>query len=276
VEDSPINPLINFISCNTGSLWLLVRGNISEVAEVAEQLAWLGAAVRSSNIPGQSALCTPELTFMGKYDLYMKFPLSRLETPELGGTCWHGMFEGAVVVNGFPIPSRPGGGLGVEISLEITADLLQANSVADFKGRPLIKGFSTILYPVHYRNGIVSWHLIANSNGERISYADPRVGLGSEVEPNQLSHNDLGKARHVVGWCGNVDLLAGKSYSNSVIIIFFFYLIYYCPQTFMLNHVTSATNKAFARYCRRKPRYPALGVGHSLTRVGLRESQDIH
>jgi hypothetical protein len=122
------------------------------------------------------------------------------------------MFQSAVVVSGYPIPSRSGAGLGIEIPLEIAADLLYANSVATFNGRPIIKGFSSLLYPIHYRNGIVFWHLITNSDGERISHADPRVGSGSEIEPSQLSHNDLETARHVVGWCRDVKLLAGKFY----------------------------------------------------------------
>lgn len=209
--------------CTGDSLHVVTTGNISEVAEVAEQLAWFGAAVRSSNERNHSASCFPKIALRSRFPnsfpvfrsswlFDIEFPLSDLEKPTLGGTCWHSMFQSAVVVSGYPIPSRSGAGLGIEIPLEIAADLLYANSVATFNGRPIIKGFSSLLYPIHYRNGIVFWHLITNSDGERISHADPRVGSGSEIEPSQLSHNDLETARHVVGWCRDVKLLAGKFY----------------------------------------------------------------
>ena len=50
------------------------------------------------------------------------------------------------------------------------------------------------------------WHHLYKSDGSHISYLD-----AVENEPERQFHTqDLSAARHIVGWCSDVDVWAGK------------------------------------------------------------------
>jgi hypothetical protein len=116
------------------------------------------------------------------------------------------------IARGFPIPSRPTATPGLEIPLDIAADIIGAEKVVLFKARLLIKGFSTMLYPtkVDFEDGTISWHLLENDNGSRISYADPRVGNDFHDGVDGLRYEGLQTARNIIGWCQHVENVTGK------------------------------------------------------------------
>lgn len=124
------------------------------------------------------------------------------------GQCWHHLFRNPTVVMGFPIPYRSRQNTGLEIPLNILADLAQATQVDVFSDKLLIKGFSSLLIPTEYirDQNQMMWHLRYNVHGDRISYLD---GIGAHVRHITLA--DLESSRHILGWCSDAQFHAGMS-----------------------------------------------------------------
>lgn len=195
-------------------------GTADSVAEIGEQLAWLGAALRSSPYDLGIAHCTPFI------DVHLDTPASTLDgmagsiSCKIGfivegsedhlepsnGQCWHNMFRNPVIVKGYPIPHRSVPDTGLEIPLPIMAALARTKLVDVFNGKLFIKGFSTMLVPTKQSGDVLMWHLLYNKDGKRISYLDNTV-------PNvaTVSISDLENLRHVLGWCSEATSYAGKN-----------------------------------------------------------------
>ena len=189
-------------------------GTAESVAEIGEQLGWLGTALRSSKYDLGVGYCRPlvhlEDTPSLKIGTHCKIGFSFQERgiyPEpSNGQCWHNLFRNPVVVQGFPIPLRSEIETGLEIPLHIMAGLAQSQRVNTFDGKVLIKGFSTMLVLIKKSADLIIWHLLYNKDGNRISYLDNTVTHGETA-----SVSDVEKARHVLGWCSEVKYYAGKN-----------------------------------------------------------------
>ncbi|KAI9764589.1 MAG: hypothetical protein M1840_008318 [Geoglossum simile] len=192
-------------------------GTGDSVAEIGQQLAWLGAALRSSPYEFGVAYCTPFISdicvsnalppvfgpeprsdILCKIDFTIQGREERFEPSN--GQCWHNMFRNPVVIKGYPIPHRSETDTGLEIPLNVMA------------GKVFIKGFSTMLVPTKQSGDLLIWHLLYNKDGDRISYLDNTV---PHVE--NISVFDLEKARHVLGWCSEVRNYAGAADANYTI-----------------------------------------------------------
>ncbi|KAL6699840.1 hypothetical protein J3F84DRAFT_345145 [Trichoderma pleuroticola] len=89
--------------------------------------------------------------------------------------------------------------------LNMIAALANTQRVDEFDGRIFIKGFSTMLIPTDYTQGVVIWHLQYRSDGDHISYFDACV-------PHTSIHiSDLEQSRHIVGWCSQAVIFAGAT-----------------------------------------------------------------
>lgn len=193
------------------------------VAEVGEQFAWLGAALRSSPYEFGIAYCTPFISdirvdntpylvsetpswadILCKIDFTVQEKEEHLESAN--GQCWHDMFRNPVVVKGYPIPRRSELDTGLEIPLNMMAGLAQTQRANTFNGKLFIKGFSTMLVPTKHSGDLLIWHLLYNREGNRISYLDNTVPHAENV-----SVFNLGEARHVLGWCSEIRNYAGKN-----------------------------------------------------------------
>lgn len=199
-------------------------GTAGSVAEVGEQLAWIGAALRSSPFESGVAYCTPSLGEIGYPNTKLESlveprPLYKInytiEKPKeqvkaMNGQCWQRLFRNPVIVNGYPIPRRLQRNTGLEIPLCLMVALAQARHVTAFDGKLFIKGFCTILMPTKHVGNIVIWHMLFNEDGSNISYADPRVRSIPGVHLDNLRIVDIEKSRHIIGWCPYVKSYAGR------------------------------------------------------------------
>ncbi|KAI6576213.1 hypothetical protein MCOR06_011122 [Pyricularia oryzae] len=181
-----------------------INGNAFAVAEVVEQLVWLGAALRPSpypQLPTHSAARLVDFKvgeektgdssdIRGSCDVSYDFVA--LEAPESEttlphGGCWRGMFRNPVVATGFPIRSRNPSiteNCGMEMSLGLVALLTNCRQVVPFAGTTFLKGFAAMLAAVKIVGDTVLWHLCYNPQGGYISYEDPRVdrsGVGVDA-----------------------------------------------------------------------------------------------
>lgn len=196
------------------------------MAEIGEQFAWLGAALRSSPFGLGIAYCTPSISdlhissasqqvsrsqscphILGKIDFVFQEREKRSTTSN--AQCWHNLFRNPVVVTGYPIPWRSETGTGLEIPLNIMAGLARTKRVNSFNKKLFIKGFSTMLISTRQTGPTILWHLMYNIDRSRISYIQHTV-----PHLEDISIFDLEKTRHVLGWCSEARYNAGKEPSQ--------------------------------------------------------------
>lgn len=114
-----------------------------------------------------------------------------------------------MVVEGYPIPRRSETDTGLEIPLNMMAGLARTQRANTFNEKLFIKGFSTMLVPTKHSGDLLIWHLLYNKDGNRISYLDNTIPHAENV-----SVFDLGKARHIRGWCSEIRNYAGRNDVN--------------------------------------------------------------
>jgi hypothetical protein len=195
-------------------------GSGDSLAEIGQQFAWLGAALRSSPFGTGIAACSPfiqsihlkktvsqaqaasqpvlpvEITFM--IDFEMAKPAEREEAPG-----WHNLFRNPVMVNGYPIPIKYG--YGLEMPLDMMARLIGAERATEEDGKVFLEGVSMMSMAVKriVVNGearaLIIWHYFYDSEGGVVSYLDSLEYLPEDVD--HISLPQLETARHVVGWC---------------------------------------------------------------------------
>ncbi|OGM48282.1 hypothetical protein ABOM_002156 [Aspergillus bombycis] len=211
---------------NEKDLLVEVTGIGESIAEIGEQFAWLGSALRSSPYDSRISYCTPLISSASVEDTSsptsqassitriscgIDFKLNTQEQaspPSSVGQCWHDLFRNPIVVTGFPIPYRSGQGTGLEVPLNILAGLVHANRVDVFRGKLFIKGFSSLLIPTeHIRDqSEILWHLCYNMRGGRISYLN-----GIAPHAGHITLADLESSRHILGWCSDARCYAGAA-----------------------------------------------------------------
>lgn len=208
-----------FVNC---SLELDVVGNVYSVAEVADEIAWMGAALRSAPDGENAAYSTAHIADLtidsteptgGSHisgHCRIEFALEVVQDTHLAdtGRCWRGMFRNPVIVKGYPIPCRADVDTGLEVPLDMVAALTNCQRVVNFAGVTFIKGFAAMLTAVKVVGDVVLWHLVYNPTGTYISYEDSRVPWDSN--PQKVSVEVLEKSRHIVGWTDHVRNYAGK------------------------------------------------------------------
>ncbi|KAK5997703.1 Conidiophore development regulator abaB [Cladobotryum mycophilum] len=209
---------------NKPKFMVTASGVAASIVETGEQVAWLGAALRTS--PRQSGVihCLPAILNIVRNSAPLDQsgipPLSTSITCEIGftmeevpqpltttnGQCWHGAFRNPVVVKGYPIPQRSEWGTGLEIPLDIMAALVRTQRVDRFRESTYIKGFSTMLVLMKRVGDILCWHLLYKKDGSRISYLDDHLD-----KERYTGRSDLEGLRHVVGWCSEAKSYAGSA-----------------------------------------------------------------
>lgn len=115
------------------------------------------------------------------------------------------MFRNPVLVEGFPVLRRPKLDTGLEMPLNMMSALANTQRIDEFNGKIFIKGFSTMLIPTDYIEGVIIWHLQYRKDGDHISYFDACVPHIS------MNASDIEQSRNIVGWCSQADLFAGKN-----------------------------------------------------------------
>jgi len=190
-----------------------VEGPCDSIAEVAELLGWLGAAVRATEKQSGASTCHPSLRILPGLgtpsSCFFEFSVDHVapKAEKSDGQCWHELFQNPLVVKGYPIPRRARYDTGLEIPLEMMSALTRSPRINEFLGRYYLKGFSTAVVPTGKLDNATLWHLYCAEEGTRLSY--PHLG----VESLATNLGDLAKGRHILGWCTVARLYVGK-YDN--------------------------------------------------------------
>lgn len=197
------------------------------LTEVAQQFAWLGAALRSSLSEREVTLCTPTIGTIHRCEIpagiLQKVPILtsaidceinfRLHDPlpngqVISGQCWRNMFRNPVLVQGFPVLARHEQGFGLELPLEMIGALVNTDHVTTFEDQIFVKGFSAMLVATKMTHDLMIWHYVYRERGQdgecqRVSYLD------HGVKSDDLALWQVRSSRHVVGWCSNASHLTG-------------------------------------------------------------------
>lgn len=136
----------------------------------------------------------------------LDFEVTALDTTDTKppGLCWHDMFRNPILVGGFPIPNKPGPGLGIEMPLDLLAGLVGASQAVGIQGKVVLKGFTTMLVAVKRLGELLIWHFSFDKEGKRISYLDVALQEACDMDVHQLDN-----VRHVVGWSRSSSYYAG-------------------------------------------------------------------
>jgi len=188
-----------------------IKGSADSVAEVAEQIGWLGAALRESDDENSMALCMPTIkihhpappdkTISGGC---LGFPIRKIADTAATGQCWHKLFRNPVIVEGYPITKRTRYGTGLEIPVSMMSILAKVPRLHEFLGRRLLKGFSTAVVPTEKLEDSILWHLHYTEDGNRLPYPDFK-----SISTVDVRLDEVVKGRHILGWCTEASLHAG-------------------------------------------------------------------
>lgn len=189
---------------------LEMYGPQTSICVICQQLAWLGAVCTfprdglsychvSSKSPFSGRRYSPATGF--KYDL----------TP-LGDEiqlCWHRLIGDMVIVQGFPIPPRPEAVKGLQIPLELMAELGKVLLVEHLDSGIVLKGDTGAFdfFPVDRSGEYVQWHLV-DSAQSTMAYDDEKHPTRLNLE--KLPIEDLAKTVACLGWTKHVVNNSGK------------------------------------------------------------------
>lgn len=201
---------------------IYVAGSPYSIAEVAQQLAWLGGVLRRSGNEGFTC-CTPHMDVLSAethnfrsestkvIHFSLHYSLEAMAQPRhSNGSCWVDMFKNPVMMKGYPIPRRPMTNTGLELSLGLLSALINGARLANFGGTTILKGFSAMLATSAIVDDTVFWHYFFNPKGQYISYADKEVAQSGEFI--HVPSDVVERSRHIVGWCEVAKSYAGKKH----------------------------------------------------------------
>lgn len=164
----------------------------------------MGAALRVSDSQ-RIQYSTFDLEPVGVRDAWDEPPQFKVtygtsELSEQEQSCWLPVFTNSVIARGFPVPEREDGEQGVEVPLEIMAALGGARHATEFDGGLVLKGHSAMFVPVERHRHSIQWHLIRNSDEERMLYGQLRKERLKRAMLEEVDHESLRTTRAFLGW----------------------------------------------------------------------------
>ncbi|KAH6712444.1 hypothetical protein BKA61DRAFT_736846 [Leptodontidium sp. MPI-SDFR-AT-0119] len=196
---------------------VVASGSQSSIAELGEQLAWMCAALRSAPTKDSIMYTVPRLTKpVGsnrtfKLDcVFNHLGCHQQDSSIINGSCWQKLFRNPVIVQGYPILSRIGKEVGLEISLEMMALLGNASRYTTFEDTLILKGFSTMFVPTASSKDSITWHFLFNEDDQiRIPYTEASRRCQIRETVDGVNASRLGSARHFLGWAVDVEQHTG-------------------------------------------------------------------
>jgi hypothetical protein len=204
------------------SCYITISGGPETVCEMAEQLAWLAATLRSrpDSLSDQGIVsCTPFISNIRRpsEELFwvcdVAFDIRHVPMiDDCDGSCWANLFWNPILVEGYPIRARNKEDTGLEIELSAMGVLMRSLQLVLWNRKLLMKGFDALVVATQMTAGTVFWHLLTSKEREtRISYIEPEVDRVALKLPEGYSLHSLEKSRHVIGWCSKATDFCGKS-----------------------------------------------------------------
>jgi hypothetical protein len=193
-----------------------VNGPALFIVSIAQQLAWLGSALRTSDTKyigrSQAQLVhlpktqSPEVVW---FELHFRTDLP----PDDERICWHDLFFNPVIAYNFPIPKR-GEEVGLEIPIEMMASLGGASHAVEYEGGIVMKGFSSMFVPLRRSRDCIQWHYITNKDDSRLEYWQADKRCPGRALLDSVDHQSLKSTRAFLGWWGETTTHLGAEDIN--------------------------------------------------------------
>ena len=186
------------------NLFLDIQSGTPEfIVEVVQQLAWMGAALRTSR-DGRIQYCESKLDEVlqaqGVAPALFSVTFEMSSPGEEDQSCWFPLFTNPVIAREFPVPKRENGEQGLEVPLELMAALGGARYVTEFDGGLVLKGYSAMFVPVQRHKHSIQWHLIRHSDEERMLYRQLRNEGLIHAMLDEVDQKSLQTTRAFLGW----------------------------------------------------------------------------
>ncbi|KAI9155360.1 hypothetical protein HJFPF1_07942 [Paramyrothecium foliicola] len=193
------------------TVYVTATGYSESLAEVAQQLGWLGAALRTSPRASVVATCSPNIRLVDTKLSRTRFAFAfetKLLASQRGkpGQCWHTMFKAPVIVVGYPIRAKSHEKTGIEMPLNLMGALVGSERVVEFFHNVYIKGFAAMLCAAKVCGDLLIWHYYRNDNNERVSYLEALYTMERVV-----SFQEAQRLRHIIGWCSDCSVHTGAA-----------------------------------------------------------------
>jgi hypothetical protein len=186
-----------------------VDGVEESIIQIAQQLAWLGSALRTSESGsvGRSEAQISAWTNNLPAIFEIEFATDGLEEK----SCWHDLFFNPVIAFNFPISSRDHGLIGLEIPIQMMAALGGASHAVEFKGGLMLKGFSCMFVPLQRHGNSIQWHFITNKDNTRLEYFQADQQCPKRALLGSVDQESLASTRAFLGWWGKVTTNLGTT-----------------------------------------------------------------
>ena len=221
--DSKLN--IGPLAADQGGIIVTVTGVSATIIAVAQQLAWMTAALRSSSTG--TALSNVDFSGSETVEFFIKpGALTTLPSDRNSqGACWHRLTRNAAIAHGFPIPHRSDQA-GLELPFTVMLKLSRVSSLVVTNQRLAFYGFSSLLFPTarwppyaldddgKETQQSIQWHF--ETNEERDEEFDCADYLAeSECSwADDVAQASLTTSRHFVGLCRVAEVRLGTSDSD--------------------------------------------------------------
>ncbi|KAK2607654.1 hypothetical protein N8I77_006317 [Diaporthe amygdali] len=211
-----------------GEVVFTVTGAVSSVAEIGQIIAWINAALSLSDLqtgirvscpvlepePKSGKSIRPGTNIVADCKIYSTLGVeghADIGTRNFASAnCWSDILGNTIYVRGYPTARRAEHHTGMEVSLGTMIALANSRRLSRFKGFFSIKGFCSIILPTRLQGNFIYWHLVTNLDGKYISYTNDKVRRLWREYPPGLSTENLQTSRHILGWCDNIQNLAGS------------------------------------------------------------------
>lgn len=207
------------ISLSNSSLSVKSNGLVHSIADMVEQLAWLGAACRENPVREKLGLCLIDVQPLneatpGTSIAYSFRELQALRPPANDTSCWHALFRNAVIVDGYPTPRRMHNEKGLEICLQLMLELGLVDNVTTYNGGILIDGLQSIFVPILRSRESIQWHFLHSAEDECIMYSQADELCPGRLRTGVLTEADIGVARQFVGWTSKAEIRFGEPHAH--------------------------------------------------------------
>lgn len=187
-------------------------GSEDFIVAMGQQIAWLVSACQVSPtglgyshvrfLEDESKIGLPLLTFKVSSEVLP------IEPKEPGG-CWNEVLGNSAIVTGFPIPERENSQHGLELPLEVMAELGEVPMATNFNGGYLLKARTLAFVPVGRKDNSVQWHMV-RKGGTRLQLQDILDLCPERLLIESLDEDSMLSTRAILGWCSKSTNILGR------------------------------------------------------------------
>ena len=201
------NVCANFIVQNTQHA--VLKGSPEHIISIVQQFALLVACLRLSQ---PNMLSQSEVSISHRGGIFYLFHMESLQPViEIDEFCWHSLFYGSVLAQGFPVPSRSGQ-RSIELPYHIMISLARVWYPVEYDGGVVLKGFSTILVPFSCTADSMQWHFISTEGRKRLPMLSIKNQIGRWYKT--ANPDSMLEKRAFLGYYPRVKIILGTQQGN--------------------------------------------------------------